>query len=270
MGAPSTFTRTHTSESALRAPDSCGADVDTPAVDDAANSLQGRPSGVLGLRSTEDTPRAVIRVLIANEHAIIRDGIRLLCTAHADLCVIGEAVDGETAVDRAEELQPDVVVMDVTMPRMNGMQATALLRQRAPEVKVLAFTRHKEDLYLRELLAAGARGYALTQSSSADLLTGIRTVAQGRQYLDPALTSNLTRAYLGHAAGSEAPELSRRETEVLQLTAWGYRNTDIAGRLKISVKTVEVHKANGLQKLGIPTRIGLTRFALLRGWFQTL
>ena len=156
------------------------------------------------------------------------------------------------------------------MPRMNGLQATVLLRQRAPDVKVLALTRHTEELYLRELLRAGVCGYALKQSSSVDLLAGIRAVAQGRKYVDPALTSTVTSAFLGRYGDADAMELSPREKEVLQLTAWGYRNTDIATRLRISVKTVEVYKANGLGKLRIVDRVGLTRFALLCGWFQEL
>jgi two-component system response regulator NreC len=216
-----------------------------------------------------DTFRRVIRVVVADDHAIIRDAVKLLCSAHPDLCVVGEAVDGQAAVDLAAELQPDVLVIGVDISRLNGPEATALVRRRTPEVKVLALTRHKEDVYLRELLRAGASGYALTQSSSADLLNGIRTVARGRQYVDPALTASVTR-YLDWRHASETSRLSPRETEVLQLTAWGYRNTEIAARLKISVKTVEAHKAHGLEKLGLTSRIELTRFALLSGWFQEL
>jgi two-component system, NarL family, response regulator NreC len=214
------------------------------------------------------TPGALIRVVVADEHAIIRDAVRMLCSAQSDLCVVGEAVDGQAALDLAETLQPDVLILDVTMPVLNGVQVAALLRQRGSDVRVLALTRHKEDVYLRELLRAGASGYALTHSSAADLLTGIRTVASGRQYLDPALASGLTRADLTRRSASAAPTLSPRETEVLQLTVWGHRNTEIASRLKISVKTVETHKAHGLEKLGLRSRIELTRFALVSGWFQ--
>ena len=219
--------------------------------------------------SAPTDPRPVIRVVVADDHALIRDAVKLLCSAHLDLCVIGEAVDGQAAVDLAAELQPDVLVIGGDISRLNGPEATALVRRRAPAVKVLALTRHKEDVYLRELLRAGASGYALTQSSSADLLNGIRTVARGRQYVDPALTSSVTR-YLDWRHASQTSQLSPRETEVLQLTAWGYRNTEIAARLKISVKTVEAHKAHGLEKLGLTSRIELTRFALLSGWFQEL
>jgi two-component system response regulator NreC len=235
---------------------------------DAMESRQ-RP-GASPAETVEMGPLSMIRLIVAGEHALVRDSVRLLCSTHADLCVIGEAADGQSAVELAEELQPDVLIVDVSMPRMNGVQVTSLVRQRAPDVKVLALTGLTDDLYIRELLRAGARGYALTQSRSADLLAGIRTVALGREYLDPALTSRATMAYARRYGAADATALSPREAEVLQLTAWGYRNTEIAARLSISVKTVEAHKSHGLEKLRLVNRVELTRFALLSGWFQGL
>jgi two-component system, NarL family, response regulator NreC len=226
--------------------------------------------GASPAETVEMGPLSMIRLIVAGEHALVRDSVRLLCSTHADLCVIGEAADGQSAVELAEELQPDVLIVDVSMPRMNGVQVTSLVRQRAPDVKVLALTGLTDDLYIRELLRAGARGYALTQSRSADLLAGIRTVALGREYLDPALTSRATMAYARRYGAADATALSPREAEVLQLTAWGYRNTEIAARLSISVKTVEAHKSHGLEKLRLVNRVELTRFALLSGWFQGL
>jgi two-component system response regulator NreC len=211
---------------------------------------------------------SAIRLLLADDHATVREALRMLCDAQPDMEVVGEASNGEEAVEMATRLKPDVVLMDVTMPRMNGVRATIALRQRAPAARVLTLTRHPGETYLRELLRAGAAGYALKQSASADLLNAIRAVASGRQYLDPAVSGSLVRALLRGRGADRAPELSARETEVLQLVAWGYSNKDVAARLELSVKTVEVHKANGMHKLGLRSRIELVKFALLRGWLH--
>jgi DNA-binding NarL/FixJ family response regulator len=157
--------------------------------------------------------------------------------------------------------------MDVALPRMNGVRATHIIRERVPGVKVLTLTTRNEEIYLRESFRAGAVGYALKGSASADLLVAIRTVALGRQYVDPSLRGHLTRAYLQDRSVCTG-HLSAREQDVLQLTAWGHRNIEVAARLSVSVKTVEAHKANGMRKLGLGNRIELTRFALLSGWFQ--
>jgi two-component system response regulator NreC len=210
----------------------------------------------------------VIRLVLADDHATIREALKLLLSAQPDLQVVGEAEDGQQAVDAAVALRPDVLLMDVSMPGMNGLQATAAVKQRAPSVKVLPLTRHAEESYLGELLRAGAAGYALKQSSSAELVNAIRTVASGRPYLDPELNGGLLGLFVQGRTVRKPPDLTPRETEVLQLTAWGYSNKEIAGRLGLSVKTVEVHKTNGMRKLGLTSRLQLVRFALLRGWFQ--
>jgi DNA-binding NarL/FixJ family response regulator len=208
-----------------------------------------------------------IRLVLADDHATLREALKLLCDAQADMQVVGEASNGEEAVEVAARLKPDVVLMDVTMPRMNGLRATMALKQRAPSVRVLTLTRHTGETYLRELLRAGVAGFAAKQSTTADLLSAIRTVAAGRQYLDPAVSNNLVGAFLrGRAPGS--PDLTTRENEVLQLISWGYSNKEIAARLELSVKTIEVHKANGMRNLGIRSRTELVKFALLRGWLQ--
>jgi DNA-binding NarL/FixJ family response regulator len=209
-----------------------------------------------------------IRVVLADDHATIREALKLLCDAQPDIEVIGEAADGVEAVEAAARLRPDVLLMDVTMPRMNGLRATALVKARAPTVRVITLTRHSEPSYVRELLAAGASGYALKQSSSTELLGAIRSVAAGRSYVDQGLTANLMKSYVQGRGPRGAPEPSPRETEVLQLIAWGYSNKQIAERLGLSVKTVEVHKANAMKKLGMKSRIEVVRFAVLKGWLQ--
>jgi two-component system response regulator NreC len=209
-----------------------------------------------------------IRLILADDHAAVREALRLLINVQPDLEVIGEAADGQEAVDAAVALKPDVLLMDVSMPKLNGLQATAAVRRRAPNVRVLALTRHAEESYVGELLRAGASGYALKQSNSAELLTAIRTVAAGRIWLDPEVSRSLVGRFTRGHAVQRPPELSPRETEVMRLIAWGHANKEIASRLGLSVKTVEVHKANGMRKLGLTSRLALVRFALLRGWLQ--
>lgn len=209
-----------------------------------------------------------IRLVLADEHAIIRAALKLLLSAQPDFQVVGEAVDGQQAVDVAVALQPDVLLMDGSMPGLNGLQATAAVREKAPFVKILTLTRHAEESYLGELLRAGAAGYALKQSSSSDLMDAIRTVAAGRPYLDPELNRGLMGLFVQGLTPKKPPDLTPRETEVLQLTAWGHSNRELASRLGLSVKTVEAHKTNGMRKLGMNSRLQLGRYALLRNWFQ--
>lgn len=209
-----------------------------------------------------------IRLIIADDHGTVREALKLLLDVQPDLEVIGEAADGQEAVEVTVALQPDVLVMDVSMPRLNGLQATIALKQRAPAVKVLTLTRHGEESFIGELLRAGAAGYALKQSNSAELLAAIRAVACGRPYLDPVLGQGLAGLYARGRATRPTPQLSPRETEVMRYIAWGHSNKDIAARLGLSVKTVEVHKANSMRKLGMRTRAELVRFAVLRGWMS--
>lgn len=212
-----------------------------------------------------------IRVMLAEDHRTVREGLKLLVGAQPDMEVVGEAENGREAVQRAQQLAPDVLVMDVSMPELNGLKATQQIRELCPAVRVLTLTRHTDDGYLQELLRAGASGYVLKQSASSELLHAIRAVAAGSQYLDPAITEKVTAGYTSRVArlrGEGAKELTERETEVLRLIAWGHSNKEIAARLDLSVKTVEVHKANAMRKLGIASRIDIVRYALLQGWLQ--
>ena len=211
---------------------------------------------------------SAIRLVITDDHATIRDALKLLLGSQPDLQVVGEATNGEQALEAAVALRPDVLLMDVSMPGMNGLQATAAVKSRVPSVNILTLTRHAEESYLGELLRAGASGYALKQSSSTELINAIRTVASGRPYLDPELNGGLLGLFVQGRTLKKPPDLTPRETEVLKMTAWGYSNKDIASRLGLSVKTVEVHKTNGMRKVGMTSRLQLVRFALLRGWFK--
>jgi two-component system response regulator NreC len=212
-----------------------------------------------------------LRVLLAEDHEMMREGLKLLVNRQTDMETVGEADNGRAAVALAGELKPDVVVMDISMPDMNGLKATERLKTLCPEVKVLTLTRHADDAYLRKLLKAGAAGYLLKKSASGELVRAIRAVAAGSIYLDPAMTGRLVSDALGRLAGGGAPpvkDLSGREEEVLRLLAWGYAHKEIAARLDVSVKTVEVYKTRAMEKMGMKNRIDIVRYALLQGWLQ--
>ena len=213
-----------------------------------------------------------LRIFLAEDHLTVREGLKMIVNAQADMEVIGEAGDGLSAVAQAEELRPDIVVMDVSMPRLNGLKATEKLKQCCPQVKVLTLTRHMDDGYLQQLLRAGVSGYVLKQSSAAELIHAIRAVAAGGKYLDPSVAGKVMGSYSSRQPdslrGDGHGNLSDREAEVLRLIAWGYSNKEIAARLDLSVKTVEVHKANAMRKLGARSRIDIVRFALLQGWLE--
>ena len=213
-----------------------------------------------------------IRVLIAEDHRTVREGLEMILKAQPDIEVVGEAGDGQAAVEMAKALNPDIVIMDVSMPQLNGLKATRELQRSRPNVKVLTLTRHKDDGYLQQLLRAGVSGYVLKQSPSTELLHAIRAIAAGGQYLDSSLTNRVVGSFVEKSGGgrSTAPqrEPSERESEVLRLIAWGHSNKEIADRLDLSVKTVEVHKANAMRKLGINSRIDIVQYAVLRGWLD--
>jgi DNA-binding NarL/FixJ family response regulator len=212
-----------------------------------------------------------LRILLADDHETVREGLRMIINAQADMEVIGEAGDGREAVARASELLPDIVVMDVSMPQLNGLKATEKLKAICPQVKVLTLTRHTDDGYLQQLMRAGAFGYVLKQSPPAELLHAIRAIAGGGKYLDPAVAGKVMGNFLGRSAslrGDTQGSLSEREAEVLRLIAWGHSNKEIAARMGVSVKTVEAHKANAMKRLGMSSRIDIVRFALLQGWLQ--
>jgi DNA-binding NarL/FixJ family response regulator len=214
-----------------------------------------------------------LRVLLADDHVTVRHGLKLLIDSQSDMKVILEASDGNAAVQGALELEPDVVVMDISMPGMNGLVATRTLKRQRPDAAVVTLTRHSDDAYLQELLRAGVSGYVLKQSAPTELLQAIRVAAAGGQYLDSTLTARVTAGFLareGKRLTKAGGVLSERESEVLRLIASGYSNKEIAGRLSVSVKTVEAHKANAVRKLGLNGRIDIVKYASLQGWLDNI
>jgi two-component system, NarL family, response regulator NreC len=208
----------------------------------------------------------IIRVLLADDHAVLRAGLRALLSAEPDLEVVGEAGDGEEAVALAERLKPDVVVMDITMPRMDGLQATRRITDRLPDTRVLVLTMHAEDQYLFRVIEAGGSGYVLKRSADAELMNAIRAVQRGEAYLYPSAMRTLLEAYRRGDRSTETPTtLTDREEEVLKLTAEGYSNTEIAQRIYLSPKTVDTYRQRIMEKLGLHHRAELVRYALDRG-----
>ncbi|HVK11157.1 MAG TPA: response regulator transcription factor [Gemmataceae bacterium] len=209
-----------------------------------------------------------LRVLLADDHAVVREGLKAVINAQPGLEVVGEAADGPEALTLAGELDPDVVVVDISMPGLTGAQVTSRLREANPDRKVLALTVHEDKSYLRRLLEAGASGYVLKQSATSEIVHAIQAVAGGGTYIDPSLARSVVGPFVGRPEAEEAPApgLSEREEEVVSLIAQGYSNKEIAARLKVSVKTIETYKARSLEKLGVRSRVDLVRYATQRGW----
>jgi two-component system response regulator NreC len=212
-----------------------------------------------------------LRIFLADDHVVMREGLRSLVNAQADMKVVGEADNGRSALLQARELQPDVIIMDVSMPDLNGIQVTERLKHACQKIMVLVLTAHDDSGYLRQLLEVGASGYVLKKAAAEELIKAIRVVAAGGVYLDPSLAGKVVGGYLGKRGLRSKPlgnEISERETEVLRLVAWGYTNKEVAGYLGISVKTVETHKANLMQKLDLKSRVEIVRYALRQGWLH--
>ena len=212
-----------------------------------------------------------ISVLIAEDHETVREGLKLILSAQSDMEVVGDAGDGRAAIELAQRLNPDVVLMDISMPSMNGLKAAEKLKACCPESHVLALTRHKDDAYLQQMLSAGASGYVLKQSSPSELIHAIRAVAKGGKYLDPTVADKVVGRFVGRStiAKEGMPKITDREEEVLRLISWGHSNKDIANRLDLSVKTVEVHKTNAMKKLGMTSHIDIVQYAVLQGWLDS-
>ncbi len=209
------------------------------------------------------------RILLADDHAVLRSGLRLLLEAQPDLTVVGEAGNGREAIEMTASLQPEIVLLDLTMPGLGGMEALPLLRRASPASAVLILTMHDDEGYLRRALQRGASGYVLKKAADDELLSAVRAVSRGEIYVHPSLTRPLLDGLLpsrpNPSGGDPWAELSEREKEVLKLVALGHTSAEIAERLSLSVKTVETYRARGLEKLGLRSRAALVQFALANG-----
>ncbi len=211
-----------------------------------------------------------ISVLIADDHTIVRSGVRLLLEAESDIRVVGEALNGREALELAESLQPDVVLMDITMPEMDGLEATKQLKTRFPHINVLVLTMHRSDDYFFEMLKVGASGYILKGAKTSELINAVRIVQGGEVFLYPSMTQKLVQGYLQLANWEDEgePSLSPREKEIFRLLAEGYSNKEIAEKLVISPSTVHSHRGNLMDKLGLGNRRELIQYARKRGLIQ--
>ncbi len=211
----------------------------------------------------------VIRVLIADDHVIVRDGVRLILEAQPDMEVVGEASDGREAVEKARALAPNVVLMDIAMPGMSGLEATVVIKQELPEVQVVVLTMHENYQYFFEVLRAGATGYVLKGASSADLLASVRAAHEGGVYLHPTVAKDLVTDYVKRMEPGEETAryggLSERERQVLTLVAEGRTSQQIADELFLGISTVQTHRAHIMEKLKLQNRSELIRYALRKG-----
>jgi len=212
------------------------------------------------------------RVLIADDHSLVREGIAAFLKCTEDIEVVAEASDGIETIEKAQKFRPDIILMDISMPRLGGLEATVEIRKFDPSVKILVLTQYDDKEYISRFLKAGVSGYLLKRAVGSDLVSAIRAVQSGETYLYPAIASKVVDGYLGKG-GSSAEEggydsLTDREKQVLKLVAEGHSHKEVADMLKISAKTVVVHQTNILEKLGLNSRSDLIRFALSKGIIQ--
>jgi len=209
------------------------------------------------------------RVLLVEDHAVVRAGLRLLIEAEDDLTVVGECADGESALEQASSLDPHVIMMDVSMPGMNGLEAARKLLERFPRINILILTMHENEEYFFQALRAGALGYVPKSAPDTEVLAAIRAVAQGKTYIHPSVAHLLVNQYLSSVEGGKIRDnpdgLTDREREVLRLVAMGYTNKEIADKLSISIHTVHNHRTNLMAKLNLHDRLDLLKYALKKG-----
>jgi two-component system, NarL family, response regulator NreC len=207
----------------------------------------------------------VIKVVLVDDHAVVRSGLRLLLDAHQDIEVVGEAGNAKDAIFRARALKPDVMLLDVVMPGESGIEVLPALLKESPDTKMLVLSMQDDPSYVREAFGAGASGYVLKEAADEEVVSAVREIAAGGHYVHPALGARMVAAEAQERAAVDADPLSEREREVLRLLALGHTNQEIAHELYISVRTAESHRAHIMQKLHIATRAELVRYALSHG-----
>jgi DNA-binding NarL/FixJ family response regulator len=209
-----------------------------------------------------------LRVYLADDHPIVLAGVKALVTAEPWLCVVGEAGDGRIVLKEAAELKPDILILDISMPGLNGVKVAELLRPLCPTCKILVLTVHEDRGYVRQLLELGVAGYLLKRSAAEELIRAIAAISAGGIYLDPAIAGMAvtTKATSMNQALDGVPTLSQREIDVVRLTASGHSNKSMAAELGIGVKSIETYKSRAMEKLGFRTRVELVRFAVAKGW----
>ncbi len=210
-----------------------------------------------------------IKVLIADDHAIVREGIRMILAAHGDIEVVGEAADGLDAIDKVRKLAPDVVLMDIAMPGLGGLEATLEIVKISPQSRILVLTQYDDKEYIYRFLKAGAAGYVLKRTVGSDLISAIQAVSQGKSFVDPSVADKVIKGFLDQPEAAEAEifydRLGDREKQVLKLIAEGHTTQEIADMLSLSIKTVMTHRTNIMEKLGFHNRTELVKYAIRKG-----
>jgi len=212
----------------------------------------------------------MLRIFLADDHALLRDGLKALVNSQPDMEIVGEADNGRVACDRVKVLLPDIVLMDISMPELNGVQATKKMKELCPDVRILVLSAYEDKGYFQCAMEAGASGFLLKRAASDELIKAIRVIIANGSYIDPTMAGKMLAGYMVQPANGKAVgnKLSDREAEVLRLMAWGYSNKEIAGQLSICVKTVETYKARLAEKLDLRSRTAIVRYALRQGWLQ--
>lgn len=214
-----------------------------------------------------------IKIMIADDHTIVRQGMRKLLETYPELQIVGESQDGDETIELVKKLLPEIIIMDISMPGLNGLEATREIKKRSPEIKILILTMHAEKEYIFKILQSGASGYLLKGSAIDELVTAIHAVDRGESYLSPPISKSIIEDYVGgrqksRGSVTRSQPLTTREREVLQLIAEGHTSKSIATQLSLSSKTIETHRSHIMQKLNIHNAAGLIRYAIQRGWVE--